>query len=400
MTQKPSRTAGRGDVIRAGFMPLLDAAPLIVASRLGFARAEGIALELIRETSWATLRDRLAVRQLDVAHMLAPMAVNDSLGLTPLPVGLIVPMTLGTGGNTVTVSQSLYDATAAAMSGPPMDPSATARAFAVAVAARKGGGAEPPVIAIVHAHSAHHYQLAHWLAHAGLRLGVDVSLVVVPPPLMPEALSGAQIDGFCAGEPWGSAAVAQGSGHILTTSSRIWPGGPEKVLGVRARFADEDAGRLRRLLRAVMRAARWCDDPANRPELAHLLAGPEMMGVTSDVIAAGLALPYTTAGATLGSGFLQFASDSVLRPLPEQAALIYAQMVRWGQADHAPASALRAVATYRPDLYDDAAATMARDTSNDAAAAGATGVLFDDATFDPSRIEDYLLAVGHKSGAH
>jgi NitT/TauT family transport system ATP-binding protein len=123
------------------------------------------------------------------------------------------------------------------------------------------------------------------------------------------------------------------------------------------------------------------------------------MGVTPDVIAAGLALPFTAACATLGSGFLEFGSDAILRPLPEQAALIYAQMVRWGQAVHAPASALRAVATYRPDLYDDAAASMARDRSNPTSASRTTGMLFDDAPFDPSRIEDYLRAIGVRSDA-
>ena len=96
-----------GRALRAGFMPLTDAAPLIVAARLGFARAEGVVIELERETSWATLRDRMAVRHLDVAHMLAPMPIADAIGLTPLPIDVVVPMALGFGGNTITVSTAL-----------------------------------------------------------------------------------------------------------------------------------------------------------------------------------------------------------------------------------------------------------------------------------------------------
>ena len=60
------------------------------------------------------------------------------------------------------------------------------------------------VLGIVHPHSAHHYQLAYWLAAAGVEPGRDVEFVVVAPPQMPAALAEGQVDGFCAGEPWGS----------------------------------------------------------------------------------------------------------------------------------------------------------------------------------------------------
>ena len=50
----------------------------------GFAEAEGVDLSLVRETSWANIRDRLAVGHFDVAHMLAPMPIACNLGLTPL----------------------------------------------------------------------------------------------------------------------------------------------------------------------------------------------------------------------------------------------------------------------------------------------------------------------------
>ena len=60
--------------IIAGFMPLLDSALLVAAKEKGFAAAEGIDLSLVRETSWANIRDRLAVGHFQVAHVLAPDA--------------------------------------------------------------------------------------------------------------------------------------------------------------------------------------------------------------------------------------------------------------------------------------------------------------------------------------
>ena len=61
--------------IDVGFIPLLDAAPLIVALEIGFAAEEGLDLALHREMSWASLRDRLIWGRYHAAHMLAPVVV-------------------------------------------------------------------------------------------------------------------------------------------------------------------------------------------------------------------------------------------------------------------------------------------------------------------------------------
>ena len=43
--------------LKIGFIPLVDAAPLIAASEMGFAEEEGLALSLSRSPSWSMLRD-------------------------------------------------------------------------------------------------------------------------------------------------------------------------------------------------------------------------------------------------------------------------------------------------------------------------------------------------------
>ena len=66
--------------LNIGFIALVDAAPLIVAHELGFASEEGLALSLTRAPSWSTLRDMLAVGQIEAVHMLAPVPVATALG--------------------------------------------------------------------------------------------------------------------------------------------------------------------------------------------------------------------------------------------------------------------------------------------------------------------------------
>jgi|GEM_PF-5601735 len=67
---------------RIGFVPLLDMAPIAIAHEMGFAAAEGLALDLHRAPSWSSLRDMLLWGQVDAAQMLAPVPVAMALGGT------------------------------------------------------------------------------------------------------------------------------------------------------------------------------------------------------------------------------------------------------------------------------------------------------------------------------
>ncbi|MCB9931081.1 MAG: ABC transporter substrate-binding protein [Alphaproteobacteria bacterium] len=398
--------------IRIGYIPLLDAAPVLVAARKGFAAAEGLDLALVRETSWATIRDRLAVGHLDAAHILAPMPIAANLGLTPMPSPMVVPMTLGIGGNTVTVSRALWQSLAAQGARPDFDPAAAAAALAAEVRARRSAGGATLTFGIVHAFSTHHYALAYWLAHAGIQPGRDVELTVLPPSLMEAALAGGHIDGFCAGEPWGSLA-AEGGAAILTTGAHIWRTSPEKVLGVRAAWAESNPDALARLLRAVCRAAAWCDAAENRAELAALLAEPAAVNRPAAVIGRSLArrLPTPDGGERAVADFLTFADKAATFPWLSHALWLYTQMVRWGQAEHSPANLALARRTYRPALYRAALAGL--DLPVPAANAKVEGMLdratpvgspsgtlwlgpdgfFDGRVFDPDRIDAYIAAV-------
>ena len=67
--------------VHAGIIPLLDCAPLVVAAEFGFAEKHGLKLELSREQSWASIRDKVTIGHLDCAHMLGPMVVASTLGV-------------------------------------------------------------------------------------------------------------------------------------------------------------------------------------------------------------------------------------------------------------------------------------------------------------------------------
>jgi NitT/TauT family transport system ATP-binding protein len=350
--------------LRIGFIPLADAAASIVAVDKGFAAAEGLDVELVREVSWSNVRDKLNIGLFDAAHLLAPVAIASSLGLGHVKVPIIAPMGLGMNGNAITVSPALYGAIAAAAEGNIGDPMASARALARVVARRNAKGEEPLTFGMTFPFSTHNYQLRFWMAAGGVDPDEDVRLVVLPPPYMVDSLANGHVDGFCVGAPWSSVAVDLGIGFILHFVSEILLRAAEKVLAVRERWAQAHPDTLVRLVRAHHRAAAFIEDAANRDETAAILAAPNRVGVAAEVIRRTLdgRIKIAPDGTTrVSDRYLLIGRKGAARPDPTQAAWLYGQMVRWGQAQLSAELLSAAKAVFRPDLFDAAIATQDRD---------------------------------------
>jgi two-component system, oxyanion-binding sensor len=398
--------------ITAGFMPLLDSALLVTAKEKGFAEREGVDLALMRETSWANIRDRLAVGHFQVAHMLAPMPIACNLGLTPLAAPTIAPFALGLGGNAVTVSNALWAEMQAHGACPDLDPTRAGAALKAAAAEHARAGGPQLRFAVVHPHSGHNYELRYWLAASGIDPDRDMEIVIVPPPLMADALGAGNIDGYCVGEPWSTAAVMTGGGHIATVKAAIWKGSPEKVLGAQAQWAERHPEALMALLRALYRSAVWCADPANRDTLAGILSRPTYVDRPAEWM-----LPALSGKIGVGDGeivqveefFVPLAKAATF-PWKSHALWLYTQMVRWGQIKHNKANAAIARETYRPDIYRAALEPLgvalpganakvegALMRATPVGSAGASLTLgpdgfFDGTLFDPDKIDDYIAA--------
>lgn len=323
--------------LKLGFIALNDAAILIAAEALGYFEAEGLAVDLVREVSWATIRDKVAVGALDGAHMLAPMALAASLGVTGgAAIPLAATFALNLNGPAIALASRL-----ATGAGPGPDASGLARL----VARRQAEGASPLTLAVVFPFSVHAYLLRDWLARAGVDPDRDVRLTVAPPSRMTELLVGGVVEGICVTEPWPSAAVAAGAGQIVARGAQLWPRTPDKVFAVTEAWAEAHQDLLQALLRALMRAAAWVDAVENRAQLAVVLAQPKYVGADAAVIERSL------------SGMV-FHADGANVPQPIHAAWLLAQMLRWGHIagdTDIPAVARR---VYRPDLIAPVAAGL------------------------------------------
>ena len=345
-----------GNKVRLGFVPLVDCAIPVVARAMGFADQENIELELVREMSWAAIRDKLSYGVYEAAHLLAGIPIAARLGLGGVPVQhLVVPMALGRGGNAITVSTRLYqrmlEADPVAMHGPR---GLSARALKKVIDEDRASGRPVMSFATVFPFSSHNYELRYWMAAAGIDPDKDVNIGVIAPQRMFDSLRNGWVDGYCVGEPWNQRAVFHGDGVIVALKDDIWSRSPEKVLGVRQDWVDSNPDTVSALVRALVRAAEWADEPGNRAELAQMLSEESNVGAPYDVLKASLdgrpVLRPGEAPIDVPDRHVFYRYTATF-PWLSQASWVGAQMKRWGQV---PANTdlnqvIRQV--YRPDLY-------------------------------------------------
>jgi NitT/TauT family transport system ATP-binding protein len=393
--------------IKIAFLPLTDCAILAAAKELGFAEKHGIALELVRDLSWATIRDRLVYRQVQCAHLLAPLAIAVQLGLSQHKAAIAAPFSLSLNGNAITFSRQF----ATALGGTPSErinqPAATANNLPNALRRLR----RKPVLAVVHRFSSHALMLRYWLAYAGIDPDRDIELRVLPPPLMTGALESGEIDGFSAGEPWNSCAVDAGAGEIVALGCRIWESSLEKVLAMREDWAEANPELVDRLMRALDEAALWCDSAQNWPKLARLLSSDSYLSVPAERIERALCgrIKLDPAGESVeADNFLLLHRRAANFPWRSQALWIYSQFVRWSLLEHSTEAERMASGVFRSDIYRRALAdgqtplpgaslkvegSLMKEhgvSSNRGTLSLGPDRFFDGRVFDPSKIGEYL----------
>ena len=395
-------------MFRIGFLPLVDAALPILAHEQGFAAAEGVQIELVRDLTWATVRDRLLYGHTDAAHLIAPLAIATTLGRGRPAVPLSVPFVLGLNGNAVTLSTALAGMVNLGEGlADPADLGARLRA----VAADRAVIGRPLRFGVVHRYSSHNFMLRYWLAAVGVRPDRDVEIVVTSPPFAADALAAGEVDGICVGEPWNSIAVDRGVGRIALVTAQIWRRGVEKVLALRSDAVAERGDEVAALIRALHRAAAHFVAPDTAEDSAAILSRSEYCDAPAATVLRAITdrvrLARDAEALHIPDFMFQY-REAANFPWRSQAAWLYSQMTRWDGTAFSAADAKAAEGVFRPDLYRAAlagsSATLPGASSKlEGSIDAATGVgatqgrlilgsdrFFDGRAFDPDEIPAYL----------
>lgn len=347
--------------LRLGFVRLTDSAPLIIAQELGYFAEFGLDVELEAQSSWANIRDKVAVGHLDAAQMLAPMLFTTTLGLGGMRTPLLTGLSLSANGNAITLSNEL----AAEIVTPESSFTTTesARATSQRLNALLHDQSTPTragfTLATVHPFSTHSILLRMWLHAGGIDPDKDVRMVVLPPEQMVDSLSRGIIDGFCVGEPWNSRAVQYGIGSMVATGYQIWNNAPEKVLGVTQTWhATHPASHLRLRL-ALMKSSQWLDAAEHREDAARILSKANYLGISESEL-----LPSLTGNIRFSrdqeavqiSCFHKFFDRSTGFPWRSHGDLIFQQIEQQvGREFGTDKRQALIQECYRPDLYREAA---------------------------------------------
>jgi nitrate/nitrite transport system substrate-binding protein len=335
-------------VVNLGFMALTDAASLIVAATQGFAQPYGLTLNLQRQSSWSSVRDKLVEGELDAAHGLYGLIYAVHLGIGGgAPRDMAVLMGLAQNGQSISLSRELKAAGVT-------DPDALGRCV------RQSGA--KLTLAQTFPTGTHALWLYYWLAAYGIHPLADVRTLVVPPSLMVAHLRARRIDGFCAGEPWGAQAIEEDMGFTIATSQSIWPDHPEKVLGCTREFVDQYPNTARALVMAILEASRFIDESQeNRRSTAQLIAGSDYVDAPVAAIEPRFLGQYEDG---LGHAWLDkhplrfFGNGEVNMPYHSDGLWFMTQLRRWGLLREDPDYLAVAQSVQQTSLYRDAATAL------------------------------------------
>ena len=228
-----------------------------------------------------------------------------------------------------------------------------AEAFAACCRSKTG---ELPALAVVHAYSTHNLLLRYWLATAGMIAERDVPC----PSFRRRAWR------RCWRTDESSASAPARPGARSRPGPRSGPRSPLRIIfgATRRRrrspcarsWAERHPEDLQRALRALFRAAKFCDAPENASYTAALLSQEGYLDVSGHAILSSL-----PGGASSESASV-FHRGLATFPWRSQALWFLLQLSSWGLLDASLATLAVAAQVYRPDIYKAARAARRADS--------------------------------------
>lgn len=233
------------DMLKIGYLPLVDSIALLWAQHRGYFSAENLTVELVRETSWATLRDRLAFGMLQAAHCLSPIVASACSTADDIGIPMRTALVLSHNTAKISLKRELYDELAIQANDLPHQSAAKFVAKSSEMTHK---------LAQVFPASLHHFTLREWLRLADQDFAHQCKLATLPPHYMLDAIEQGMIDGCCVGEPWNSVGATKQISKVVCRSQDVIPSIADKVLAVTSEWATQHSEAHQAMIRALIKA--------------------------------------------------------------------------------------------------------------------------------------------------
>lgn len=387
--------------VRLGYIPIFESAPLIIAQEKGFFAKHGMTgVQVLKQASWGALRDNLVIGEagggIEAAQFQMPMPYLLAEGdITPgnQKIPMYVLLQTSTQGNGIAIANKHLG------KGIGLN-LANAKPYFDQL---KSGGT-PFTAAYTFARCNQDLWIRYWLGAGGIDPDADVKLIVVPPAQTVANMQTGTMDGFSTGDPWPFRILADNIGFMAALTAQLWKDHPEEYLAVRADWADKHPNATKALMKGVMEAQQWCDEPGNRAELAQILSGRQFFNLKTEILSPPLKGDYKMGdGQTaindvkMGPLFWKDSRGSVSFPYKSHETWFLTENIRWGMMP--PETDIKAMVdrTNRADLWREVAKEL-NIPAADIPAEDTRGVerFFDGKEFDATNPQAYLRSLAMK----
>jgi bicarbonate transport system substrate-binding protein len=385
--------------ISLGFIPILEAAPLVVAVEKGYFAKHGLEVNLTKQASWPSARDNVVLGsagggidggqwQLPMPQMISEGAITDGK-----KVPMVILAMLMSQGNGIAASNSVKDGNLS------VDLKTSSPGYFDAFAKKTGSKFKA---SYTFPKANQEIWIRYWLAAGGVDPDKQVELLTVPATETLQGMKNGTMQAFSTGDPWPSRIVKDQIGYLPAITAQIWKSHPEEYLAVRADWVDKHPKATVALLKGLIEAQRWMDKPENRAEVAKILSSRKWYNIPAPVLEEALMGKYKL-GADLkpetnpAMGPLFWASDRGVISYPYKSLTLWflLESIRWkfypGTVDTVEqAKAINEKVT-REDLWIQAAKELGLPPSEiPSSSSRGKETFFDGVTYDPANPQAYL----------
>ena len=380
---------------KIGFLPIVEAAPLIVAFTKGFFAKHGMTdIKIEKQANWGSARDNIKIGSagggLDGSQWQMPMPylISEGIITDKAKVPMYILCQLNTQGNAI--------ALAAKHKGKGLGINLTGKG--ASYFKELAGSGKKFKAAYTFPKANQEFWIRYWLAAGGVNPETDVDLLTVPTAQTVADMKRGAMDAFSTGDPWPNRIVSEGFGFTPVLTAEMWKAHPEEYLGMRKDWVDKNPLATQAILKGIMEAQQWCDNFDNRKELAAILSTREYFGVPEAVLLAPLMGQYDLGerkvdDKSLAVLYWKDARGSVSYPYKSHDLWFLTESVRWG---FLPKETLANAKTLidgvnREDLWKKAAQSLGIPAA-DIPTSTSRGVekFFDGIEFNPENPQAYL----------
>jgi bicarbonate transport system substrate-binding protein len=385
--------------VKLGYIPIVEAAPLIIAKEKGFFAKYGMTdVDLAKQASWGSMRDNTEIGsagggvdggqyQMPMPHLITEGVITKGNQKIPM-YNLVQLITQGNGialankhkgqglGTKISTGKSVFDKLNSAKT-----PFTAAQTF--------------PAVN-------QDFWIRYWLAASGINPDTDIKLLTVPAAQTVANMKTGTMDAFSTGDPWPYRIVTDKIGFLATLTAEMWKNHPEEYLALRADWVDKNPKATKAILKGVMEAQQWLDNFDNRKEAAQILAGRNYFNLPAQVLIDPFMGKYDMGDGRviddkkMAAYYWKDEKGSVSYPYKSHDLWFIIESVRWG---FLPKEYLANAKTLidkvnREDLWKEAA-KEAGIPDADIPKSTSRGVeeFFDGVKFDPEKPEEYLKSL-------